>query len=348
MTAFAWPGREHRRRRALVTCAAAMLGAMLLAMTIGAIVVPPTRLLAILVEAPASGDGDPTTQLVLSLRLPRVILTALVGAALATSGAVLQGLLRNPLADPGIIGMSAGGTLGAVLAIVLGVPAAPGLRALGTAGSAFAGALLAMAAVMAIATRRGQTSALSIVLAGIAVGSLCSALTSFALFMSDDRQLRDITFWMLGSLAGGSWITLPYAAPLLLVPVVVMLTLAHPLNALVLGERAAATLGIPIQRLKVVIAVSAALAVGAAAALAGLIAFVGLVTPHLVRLVFGADNRLVLPGSALLGAALLLGADTAARALIAPAELPLGILTALLGAPFFIWLLRHPQRRIAS
>lgn len=347
----AWPSRDARRRRALAIALVAVLGAAAGALCVGATMLSPMRGLAIVIDALAPSSADPSDQvakLVLTLRLPRVLLAALVGAALATSGAALQGLLRNPLADPGIIGMSAGGTLGAVIAIMLGSAATPLLRTLGTSASAFLGALLAMAVVMTIATRRGQTSTLSIVLAGVAVGSLCGALTGLALYTSDDRQLRDITVWMLGSIAGASWATAPGFAPLLLLPTLALLLVAAPLNALVLGEREASMLGIRIQWLKLFIVLAAALAVGAAAALAGLIAFVGLVTPHLVRLVFGADQRIVLPASALLGAALMMAADAAARSLVAPAELPVGILTSLLGAPFFIWLLRRARRALAT
>lgn len=345
-----WPARRDRRHRALLVAGACLLAAVLVGLGVGAVAVPPQRSLAILLQAIAPGEAaaDPTAALVFGLRLPRVVLAGLVGAALATAGAALQSLLRNPLADPGIIGMSAGGTLGAVTAIALGAAATPALRAISTSACAFLGALLAMVAVMAIATRRGQTSTLSIVLAGVAVASLCGALTGVALYTSDDRQLRDITFWMLGSLAGCAWPTLPTFAPLLLAPVAALQAFAVPLNALVLGEREAAMLGVNVQRLKLAAVVLAALAVGAATALAGLIAFVGLVTPHIARLAFGADQRVVLPVSALLGAALLLLADAAARSLVAPAEMPVGILTSLLGAPFFIWLLRRARRDLAT
>jgi iron complex transport system permease protein len=279
------------------------------------------------------------------VRAPRVLLAALVGAGLALAGAAMQGLFRNPLADPGLIGVSAGAALAAVGAIVLG----PGLfgRAAGLLGlwllplAAFAGGLAATALIARIATREGVTGVATLLLAGIAVNALCGALTGLLVFAADDRQVRDITFWTLGSLAGARWEQLPVAAALIGLPSLALLALARPLNALALGEREAFHLGVPVEAAKRLAVVLAAIAVSAGVAAAGLIGFLGLVVPHLVRLGFGADHRVVLPGAALLGAALMVLADLAARSLAAPAELPVGVVTALMGAPFFLWLLRR-------
>ncbi len=281
------------------------------------------------------------------VRGPRVLLAAFIGAGLAVSGATMQGLFRNPLADPALIGVSSGAALAAVASIVLG----PGLfgRAAGALGlwllplAAFAGGLGASVLIARLATRQGVTGVATLLLAGIAVNALCGALTGLMIFAADDRQLRDITFWTLGSLAGARWEQIPVVAVLVGLPALGLLGLARPLNALSLGEREAFHLGIPVEAAKRVAVVLAAIAVSASVALSGLIGFVGLVVPHLVRLGFGADHRLVLPGAALLGAALMVAADLAARSVAAPAELPAGIVTALIGAPFFLWLLRHAE-----
>ena len=279
------------------------------------------------------------------IRGPRVLLAAMLGAGLAVAGATMQGLFRNPLADPGLIGVSAGAALTAVGAIVLG-PGLFGARA-GVLGlwllplAAFAGGLLATFLIARLGSREGVTSVPTLLLAGVAVNALCAALTGLLVFAADDRQVRDITFWTLGSLAGARWPQVPVAAALVLLPALMLMRLARPLNALALGEAEAFHLGLRVERVKRLAVVLAAVAVAAGVAFAGLVGFVGLVVPHLVRLLLGADHRRVLPGSMLLGAALMVLADLVARWAAAPAELPLGVLTALLGAPFFLWLLRR-------
>jgi len=329
-------------------------GAMLVAALLAGALLGPARvsfagLLATLADllglAPLPAEYGRDAAILGIVRAPRVLLAAMLGAGLAMGGAVMQGLFRNPLADPGLIGVSAGAALAAVGAIVLG-PSVFGARA-GLLGlwllpiAAFTGGLGATLLITRLARRGGVTGVAMLLLAGVAVNALCGALTGLLIFMADDRQVRDITFWTLGSLAGARWVQLPVALALVLGPALLMLPLARALNALTLGEREAFHLGLRVEPAKRLAVALAAVAVSAGVALAGLIGFVGLVVPHLVRLAVGADHRLLLPGAALVGAALMVLADLAARSLAAPAELPVGVVTALIGAPFFLWLLRH-------
>jgi heme transport system permease protein len=274
-----------------------------------------------------------------SIRLPRIVMGILIGGGLALSGALMQGLFRNPLADPGIVGVSAGASLGAVSAIVLngGILAFTGVFALPL--SAFAGGLATTWLLYRIATRHGRTSIATLLLAGIALGAFAAALTGLLIFMADDGQLRDITFWSLGSLAGSTWSKVFATAPIILVAFAASPFLARGLNALALGEAAAHHMGIPVQRMKNVTIVVVAAATGASVAAAGVIGFVGIVVPHLLRLAIGPDHKYLLPCSFLLGGVFLTLADAVSRTVVAPAELPIGIVTAIAGAPFFLWIL---------
>ncbi|RKF14593.1 iron ABC transporter permease [Roseovarius spongiae] len=278
-----------------------------------------------------------------SIRLPRTLMGALVGAALATSGAVMQGLFRNPLADPGLVGVSAGAGLGAISAIVLGGALPAGAMALAGAHlvplAAFAGSWATTLLLYRVSTRGGRTSVATMLLAGIALAALAMALSGLMIHAADDQQLRDLTFWQLGSLAGATWGKLLASAPIILLALMGAPFLARGLNALALGEAAAGHLGVPVQRVKNLAVLSVAAATGAAVAVSGGIGFVGIVVPHLLRLASGPDHRMLLPNAALLGASLLLGADMISRTIIAPAELPIGIVTAILGAPVFLWIL---------
>jgi len=277
------------------------------------------------------------------IRLPRVALGALVGAALAVSGAVMQGLFRNPLADPGIVGVSAGAGLGAVTAIVLGGLLPPALQVmLGyylVPAAAFLGGWASVMLLYAVATRGGRTSVATMLLAGIALGALSGAVSGLLVYAADDQQLRDLTFWGLGSLAGATWDKLAVAAPVIAVAVAVAALLGRGLNGLALGEATALHLGIPVQRVKNLAVLTVAAATGAAVAVSGGIGFVGIVVPHVLRLATGPDHGPLLINCALLGASLLLAADIISRIVIAPAELPIGIVTAVLGAPVFLWIL---------
>ena len=277
------------------------------------------------------------------IRLPRLIMGILVGAALVVSGAILQGLFRNPLADPGLVGVSAGAGLGAISAIVLGGALPLGLQQ--TLGyftvpvAAFVGGWASTMLLYRISTHRGKTSVAVMLLGGIALAALTGALSGILIYMADDAQLRDLTFWGLGSLAGATWEKIWLAGPLILLALAATPFLARSLNALALGEAPAAHLGIPVQRMKNISILTVAAAVGAAVAVSGGIGFIGIVVPHLLRLIIGPDHRYLLPNAALLGATLLLTADMISRTVIAPAELPIGIVTACLGGPFFLWIL---------
>ncbi|WP_432444114.1 FecCD family ABC transporter permease [Rhizobium tropici] len=288
---------------------------------------------------------------IFDIRLPRAILGFLIGGGLAVSGAVMQGLFRNPLADPGLIGVSAGASLGAVSMIVLGggvlTPVAQlfGIFALPLA--AFIGGLVTTMLLYKVATRQGQTSIATMLLAGIALGSLALAATGILIYMADDRQLRDLTFWSMGSLAGSTWSKVSGAGPIILLSLLPLPFMARGLNALTLGEAAAFHMGISVQRLKNIAVVSVAAAVGASVAVSGGIGFVGIVVPHILRMIIGPDHRFLLPASALLGGALLIVADVVARTIVSPAELPIGILTAGVGGPFFLWMLLRQRSRLS-
>ncbi len=295
------------------------------------------------IDSPADALSLRDRIIIYDIRLPRVILGALIGASLAVSGAVMQGLFRNPLADPGIVGVSAGAGLGAVSMIVLGgtflapLIALFGFYALPLA--AFFGALAFTLILYRVATRRGQTSIATMLLAGIALGAMAGAYMGVLVYIADDRQLRDLTFWGLGSLAGANWVKIAAAGPFIVSALLISPFLARGLNGLALGEAAASHLGIPVQRFKRIAIVVVAGATGASVAVSGGIGFVGVVVPHLLRLMIGPDHRYLLPAAALLGASLLLLADAVSRTIVAPSELPIGIVTAAVGAPFFLWIL---------
>lgn len=277
------------------------------------------------------------------IRLPRLILGVLVGAALAVSGALMQGLFRNPLADPGLVGVGAGAGLGAVIAIVLGglLPVAlqAALGAYLVPVFAFAGGWAAVLILYRVASLRGQTSIATMLLAGIVLGALAGAVTGILIFVADDNQLRDLTFWGLGSLAGANWTKLAAAAPILIAGLAAAPVLARGLDAMALGEGVARHMGVPVETVKRGAILSVAAMTGAAVAVSGGIGFLGIVVPHILRLAVGPGHRLLLPLAALFGAALLVAADTVARLAVAPAELPIGIIMALIGAPVFLWIL---------
>jgi len=296
-----------------------------------------------LAGVPLAADGLQQAELILGqIRMPRTLLGLAVGAVLALCGVAMQGLFRNPLADPGLIGVSSGAALGAAVAIVGGAAMggmpevfAPYLLSL----CAFLGGLVVTSLVYRLGRRNGQTSVTTMLLAGIALNALAFACIGLFTYLADDATLRSLTFWNLGSLNGASYARL---WPLLLVTLAVALWLprrAQALNALLLGESEARHLGVAVERLKRELVFCTALGVGAAVAAAGMIGFIGLVVPHLVRLLVGPDHRVLLPASALAGASLLLLADLFARLILSPAELPIGIVTALIGAPFFLYLL---------
>lgn len=336
--------RTHRARITLVALSLLLLLAMALSLTVGASNASLTRLVAAWLGQPVDPVLMARDQLVLiDIRLPRMLLGLLVGAGLAVSGVLMQGLFRNPLADPGLVGVSSGAGLGAVVVIVLGTSiAAPLISMLGLYAlqiSAFLGGLIVTFTLYRVATRRGSTQIATMLLAGIALGAIAGAVMGVMIFIASDSQLRDLSFWTLGSLVGANWQKVAASAPLIALATIVGLRLDKGLNALTLGEAAARHLGIAIEQTKRLIILVVALATGAAVAVSGGIGFVGIVVPHLLRLAIGPDHRYLVPASALLGASFLLLADTIARVLVAPAELPIGIVTAAVGGPFFLFIL---------
>jgi iron complex transport system permease protein len=325
---------------ALVALTALLAAAALWSLSHGAIDIPVSQVVGAIVRwfdgTAARGDDN----VVLMLRVPRLFLAMLVGSALASGGATMQGLLRNPLADPGLIGVSAGAALGAVAAIVIGGSSGSWL----VAALAFAGGLAATSLVYVLGRRRPGVA--NLLLAGVAINAIAMAGVGLLTYMASENQLRELTFWSLGSLGGASWSRVATVAPWILLPLLCLPRAARALNALLLGEAEATLLGFRPERLQPLLVGLVALAVGAAVAFSGVIGFVGLVVPHLLRMTFGPDHRFLLPGSALGGAILLVAADALARTVVAPGELPIGVLTALVGGPFFLWLLL--RRRIGE
>ena len=293
-----------------------------------------------------------SSAIVYSIRLPRVILAILVGATLAISGAALQGLFRNPLADPTLIGVSSGAALAAAFIITMGAKLfsflPPALYSLLLPIAAFVGGLVATLLVYIISTRAGKTNVATMLLAGIAINALAAAGIGFLIFTANDVQIRDLTFWTLGSLGGSVWNSVFKAGPFLLITIIGLPFFSKQMNIMLLGENEARYLGVNTQFVKKAIIFLATLGIGAAVAVSGIIGFVGLVVPHLLRLMIGPDHKFLLPGSILLGGLLLLAADLFARMAVVPAELPIGIVTATFGAPFFLWLLIRKRSQNSS
>lgn len=335
------------QRLTFITLILLLVVVAILSIGIGAVEISPLQTLAILAQKIGVNLSFAfTTQqesVLLFIRLPRVILGLTVGAGLAVSGAVLQSLFRNPLADPALIGVSSGAALAVSSAIVLGEALTFSFFLLNKTFflpvSAFFGGLLATIFIYRIGKRASGSNVATMLLAGIAVNAFAGAGIGLMSLVATDAQLRNITFWSLGSLGGATWTSAAVSASLILISVFLLLRLSRLLNVILLGETEARHLGVNTERLKWQAICLVALAVGAAVAVSGAIGFVGLVVPHLLRLLTGADHRYLLVNSALLGANLILSADILARNLIAPAEIPIGIVTAIIGAPFFIWLL---------
>lgn len=333
----------HRRaggRAALGALVLLLVATATWSLTRGAMAIAPTDVAGALLRWLVGEDARGDDTIVLTLRLPRLLLAVMVGAALAAGGTTMQGLFRNPLADPGLIGVSAGAALGAVGAIVLGSRSGSWHVAV----SAFVGGLVATSVVFALGKRRPGVAYL--LLAGVAINAIAMAGVGLLTYLANENQLRDLTFWSLGSLGGASWSRLGIVAPWIVLPLLFLPRVARALNALLLGDGEAALLGFRPERLQPFLVALVALSVGASVAYTGVIGFIGLVVPHLLRMSFGPDHRFLLPASALGGAILLVAADALARTVVAPGELPIGVLTALVGGPFFLWLLL--SRRIGA
>jgi len=325
-----------------------------LSMGLGAVQIPLKEVIVILgkkiglfSEIPVSIQHEGVLNIV---RIPRVILGLLVGAALGISGTAVQGIFRNPLAEPGLIGISAGASLMAVIIIVLEATLLVGLsNIMGyyiMAFGAFAGAGIAALIVYQISRTDGKSNVATMLLAGIAINALAGALTGLITYAADDQQLRNITFWMLGSLAGATWETVISLLPFVLIPLLLLPGMGKALNAFSLGEIQAAQLGLKVNVVKRNVVILATMAVGAAVAVSGIIGFIGLLVPHTIRLVIGVDNKHVLPASALFGALMLTISDMICRIIIAPIELPIGVITALMGTPLFLYILVKDKKKL--
>lgn len=321
----------------LVALFAVLLALSLGAAVSGAVAIPLARMPHLLIGGVLDPEEAMWRSLLMEVRLPRIVLAMIGGAALALCGAAMQALFRNPLAEPGLVGVSLGGALGAVAAIVLGA------HSLGViAPAAFAGSLAATALAYGLGTRRPGVAQL--LLAGVAVNAICASAVGLFTYEANDVQLRNLTFWNMGSLAGARWGMLAWLVPWLAIVSAWLLRDWRAMNALLLGEREARHLGFDPRVLRRRLVVQSALLVAPLVAVAGTIAFVGLVVPHLVRLIRGADHRWLLPYSVVAGAIALSLGDLAARMVLAPAELPVGIVTSLVGGPFLLWLLAGRAR----
>ncbi|WNV86981.1 iron ABC transporter permease [Umezawaea sp. Da 62-37] len=330
----------------VVVLAVALVGMTAFAVGVGTVDVPVGRVAAVVwghLRGDPAGLDPLTDQIVWEFRTPRVLLAALAGSGLSVAGVCLQTLVRNPLADPYLFGVSAGASLGAVIVLTSGVGVVAGL---GVAGAAFAGSLLSLAVVFAMAQRGGRLVGGSLVLAGVAVAYLGTAVTSYLQLQANPAELRGVMFWMLGSVAGASWDDLGVLTAVTAATAIWLTTQGRSMNALSVGDDTAAGLGVDVHRLRVLLLVAASLLTAAVVSVAGGIGFVGLIVPHAVRLVVGPDHRKVIPVSLLAGAVFLVVVDLVTRTVDRPNEMPIGIFTAALGAPFFLVLLRKRKRAL--
>jgi iron complex transport system permease protein len=326
---------------------AALAAAIVLAVAIGAIDIPVARAVRIVALGLfGGGDGaDPEALIIWSVRAPRVLVAALVGAALAVAGVQMQGLFQNPMASPDVVATSTGGALGAILSIIWGLAQR---SIIWLPALAFVGALASLLVVYGLTTRRGRTPIAMLLLAGVAINALLGALISFLVTLHWVRYevAREVLFWIQGGLENRTWAHVWMAAPPVVVGLVLSLVLARDLDLFLSGEETAASLGVETERVKQTVLVVAALLTGTAVAVSGIVGFVGLIVPHAVRLVVGPSHRRVVPASALAGATFLVLADLAARTLHRPEEIGLGVITACCGAPFFLWLLSRYRREV--
>lgn len=312
---------------------------ILISIMMGSVKVPPLRTIRILFQSifGMKGGGNETERaIILSLRLPRAILAGLVGAGLSVSGATFQALLRNPLADPYILGVSSGAAVGAIIAILLGL----GTFSFGLPLISFLGALLTVLVVFYFGRQDGKIHPNTLLLAGVIIGSFLSALIMFFISVSQREELHTIVFWLMGDFSFSNARAILIIFPYILFGFFLLYLRSRHLNLILSGEENAVQLGVDVERLKLVSYLSASLVTAASVSVCGLIGFVGLIIPHAVRLIFGPDHRLLIPASALVGASFLVASDTVARTLLAPTELPVGVITAAFGGPFFIYLLR--------
>lgn len=332
----------YRGRWVIPVLSVALLIAIVVSCLIGALAIPFSEFLPALFGKGSSNASQLQHEVLWQIRLPRVALAILIGGCLATAGVIMQGVFANPLAEPGLVGVSSGAAVGAVAAIVLGATAI-GFWVLPLA--AFLGGLLVTAAVYFLARFQGRSEVLTLLLTGIAVNAMAGAIIGLLMSVSDNAQLRSITFWNLGSLSAATWTAVLTVLPVAILGALAIPFLARPLDLLSLGERNAQFLGLNVNRSRQLAIIVTALLTAAAVAVAGIIAFVGLVIPHAMRLVVGPSHMRLLISSALAGSLLIVVADLISRTIAAPREIPLGVITGLIGAPAFFILLRREHRR---
>lgn len=319
---------------------------MIAAILVGSVGITPSIIFEVLVYKLGIVSEISATKaqqiIIWDIRVPRVLLAAIVGAALAISGAAIQALVKNSIADPYILGISSGASVGATSVILLGAFSIFGVYALSVA--AFLGAVIAVIFVFLLARVGGRTSVMRLLLAGIAVSMILSAMTNFILMMSKEQGgIQAVMHWMLGSLAGAKWSNILIPSVVLIVVFLLLISSYRQLNALLLGEETATTMGVNVEHFRIFIILIVSLLTGVVVAVSGSIGFVGLIVPHIVRMLVGSNYKVVIPFSAVLGAIFIVWADMGARVAIAPEEMPIGIITALCGAPFFVWMLRRQR-----
>ena len=336
---------KKRRKRVLtfLILAIGLFFSILIALMIGPVKIPLLTVLEILFNIPPHTWPPGYQTIVLEIRLPRIILGALVGSALAVAGTAMQAMFRNPMASPYILGISSGAAFGASLAFVLGVNLLLGISAVSI--MAFLFALLTIYIVYAIARKGEGTSVETLLLTGIAISSLFSALVSLLMYIAGEK-LNTIWFWLMGGLWASNWNKVLFTFPLVFIGILILFFLSRQLNLLLMGEETALNLGLEVEKFKIFILIIASLITAAAVAVCGIIGFLGLIIPHIMRIILGPDHRNLLPASCLVGAIFLIWVDTLARTIISPVEIPVGIITALLGVPFFLYLLRTRKKII--
>ncbi len=321
----------------LILLAVGLFIAMVFSICIGAVNIPATKVLEIITGL-YNGPQDSDYMIVVNVRLPRVLLAAVVGAGLSIAGVAMQGVFRNPMASPSVLGISSGAAFGASLAIVLGFSFVGGAWAI--PAMAFVFCIATMFLVYGVSRTGGIVPVETLLLAGIAIGALFSALVSFMQFIAGE-QLSSVVFWLMGGLSSATWQQLAVVTPLIAIGSFAIAWFARDLNLMTIGEEHASSLGVDTQKVILYITIATSVVVAAAVSVSGVIGFVGLIIPHMIRMMVGPDHRILVPASILAGAAFLVLTDTFARTILAPSELPVGIVTAVLGAPFFLYLLRR-------
>ena len=335
---------EQRRRYwrlSLAVLTILFIVAIVISTCIGPVFITPFKVVSVILNINLEQTPAPIRNIILNIRMPRVLLSALVGASLAVAGAILQGIFRNPLADPYIIGVSSGASLGAVLAMIVGI----GFSLFGVAAIsivAFISAMLTLILVYNLARVGGRVPVTTLLLAGVIVGIFLHAVTTVIIYFGGEK-LHGAFLWLLGSFSTATWPQVQALLPVIVVAAIVAELYTRDLNIMSLGEETALTLGVDVEHVKKVLVAVAALLTAVSVSVSGVIGFVGLVVPHMMRLIIGPDHRILLPASLLAGATFLAACDTIARTVIAPIELPVGVITALCGGPFFIYLLRKKK-----